>query len=384
MRWFRFTAQGSESINRSTDDCHEQSTYTGPQFQFCAFNGEVEVIIKIGKWLLLALLIAVAAVAVILGMGAQLSLDRDRDFTRAFEALPLFTPESADGLVRIEAGGLTFRARIAGFGGGDPARPTVVLLHGFPVSSAMWTPLIEQLDRAGYRVLAFDQRGYSPGARPAAVSEYTMEKLTGDVIAVTDAAGIDRFHLVGHDWGSVVGWNTVMGNPQRIISWTGLSIAHPYAFGEALREDPDQQARSRYFALFSAPWLPQTLFAFDDFRMLRGFYSALPAAERDEYLALFAEPGALSSALSWYRAMSLSQAPPTRLNPTITTPTLFIWGNRDGAAGPYAVRAQARYINGPYQMLELDAGHWVVAEYPDRIGAALLQHLHSYPGEALL
>ena len=99
-------------------------------------------------------------------------------------------------------------------GTGDP----VILLHGFPETSAMWTPLIEAAASDGFRVVAFDQRGYSPGARPDDVAAYAVPALVDDVLAVADALGFQRFHLVGHDWGCVVGWSVASLHPDRVTS----------------------------------------------------------------------------------------------------------------------------------------------------------------------
>jgi pimeloyl-ACP methyl ester carboxylesterase len=87
---------------------------------------------------------------------------------------------------------------------GPPAGEPVVLLHGFPQTAACWARVAEALAAAGYRVLAPNQRGYSPGARPAAVRAYRMPEIVADVLALAEAAGAARFHLVGHDWGGAV------------------------------------------------------------------------------------------------------------------------------------------------------------------------------------
>jgi pimeloyl-ACP methyl ester carboxylesterase len=94
----------------------------------------------------------------------------------------------------ITADGLTFTCREAGTSG-EP----VILLHGFPETSHMWTKLMPQFVEAGYRCLAPGQRGYSPGARPDGIEQYRYEDISDDVIALADAWGASRFHLVGHD-----------------------------------------------------------------------------------------------------------------------------------------------------------------------------------------
>jgi pimeloyl-ACP methyl ester carboxylesterase len=326
--------------------------------------------IRVLKWVLFGSLALVAlAVAGVLG-SAQLSLDHERRHRSATRELPVFDSFGETKLVRIPAHGMEFRARIAGSAGSG-----VILLHGFPTTSAMYEPLIEAAAAAGHRVVAFDQRGYSPGARPENVSDYTIPELVADVLAVADAVGFERFHLVGHDWGSAIGWAMVLQHPERVLTWTGLSIPHPIAFLAALRDDPDQQRRSGYFRLFVTPWVPETLMTMNGLRGLKAAYARMSEAERDEYLRVFAEPGALSAALNWYRATLGSSELPAGDGPTdVLRPTLFIWGNHDDAVGRRAVEAQRAYMKAPYQEIELDAGHWILQEERARVLDETLAH----------
>ena len=136
-------------------------------------------------------------------VSSRLSLDTEYGHTRRVEMLQPLSPSTSRGLVQIRARDLSFRARVAGLGSAGPA---LLLLHGFPETSIMWDPLIESAESAGFRVVAFDQRGYSPLARPVGVDAYRLPELVADVFAVADAVGFERFHLVGHDWGAIVGW----------------------------------------------------------------------------------------------------------------------------------------------------------------------------------
>jgi pimeloyl-ACP methyl ester carboxylesterase len=321
------------------------------------------------------LVVLVIAIAVLIVISSAVSLDRDFAYTKETSTLPL-AGVGTSSLVRIPVGEYEFRARVAGLEQIDAE--TVILLHGFPVTSAMWIPLMEPLHQAGYRVIAFDQRGYSPGARPADPGAYVITNLVADVISIADAVDAEHFHLIGHDWGSAVGWSTVMRHPDRILSWTGLSIAHPTAFSEALQTDADQQARSQYFTLFTAPYLPETLFTVNDLMVLMGMYGNMLDEQKAEYYAVFSEPGALSSALNWYRMMSTSLAADSG-SPEINTPTLFIWGNNDPSAGRAAVEGQEKYMKGSYQEIELDGDHWLVTSHGDQIIPALLSHLQQSP-----
>jgi pimeloyl-ACP methyl ester carboxylesterase len=133
----------------------------------------------------------------------------------------------------------------------------IIALHGFPQTSSCWNQLADHLAPAGYRVLAFDQRGYAPGARPSAVEAYRLERLAGDVLALADKAGVERFDLIGHDWGASVGWYLAAARPDRIRTLTAVSSPHPRAFLAAM---PGVQGlRSWYILLFQLPWLPEYL-----------------------------------------------------------------------------------------------------------------------------
>ena len=322
------------------------------------------------KALLIVVVVVVGSMG-ILWLGAVRSLDWDRQYSKATAALPEFAPKSS-GLVQITAGTHTFRARVAGLGGESG---NLILLHGFPESSAMWIPLIEAAADSGYQVVAFDQRGYSPGARPDDVTEYSIDRLSADVLAVADAVGFGEFHLVGHDWGSGVGWVLVLTRPERILTWTSLSIPHIAAFGAAISNDSDQQRRSSYMLLFRTPWLPEQLFAFNNFRLMRSaLYAEHHQEQLDEYLALFSEPGALTAALNWYRAATPGALP----NPQVTRPVLFIWGNQDPAVGRAAVDGQRPHLPDDYTELELDAGHWLMETHPDVVVPAVLEHLQKH------
>lgn len=312
----------------------------------------------------------------LLWLGSFLSLDRRRTHTRESAGLPMLDAgiAPAEGLVRICCGGLTFRARVANFGAeGD----VVIMLHGFPQTSAAWEPLMKSAASRGYRALAIDQRGYSPGARPDGVDAYTIDRLVGDVIAIADQLGIQRFHLVGHDWGAAVGWAVVMTHPERVISWSALSIAHSVAFVEAVRNDSEQRRKSAYFLLFRMPWLPEALLSWGRHRLLRRLmYRWMPESHEREYLRVFAEPGALTSVLNWYRAMGRPAG--LDANPKVSLPVLFVWGNRDPAAGRVAVENTANYVCGEYRFIELDAGHWLLERRTTEVIEAIVAHIDAH------
>jgi len=275
----------------------------------------------------------------------------------------------------IAANGMTFRCREAG----DSGEP-VILLHGFPETSHMWVELMPKLVAAGYRCLAPDQRGYSPGARPEGRENYQTHLLAADVIALADAWGVDRFHLVGHDWGAGVGWRVVMTYPERIQTWTALSIPHPASYGKAYREDPDQQQKSQYITFFQEPGVAEAAFAENDWAMLRAVWTESSPEEVEEYLSVFTQPGALTAALNWYRgSFGMPQSDAPQVPEKVATPTLVIWGNRDQAVGRATIATQDQYMTGPFRFVELDAGHWLIQERFGDVSREILAHLASAP-----
>jgi len=275
----------------------------------------------------------------------------------------------------IQANGMTFRCREAGTSGEH-----VILLHGFPETSHMWVDLMPQLADAGYRVLAPDQRGYSPGARPEGIENYRYADMAGDVIALADAWGAERFHLVGHDWGAGCGWSVVDLSPERLLSWSALSVPHVGAFGKAIREDPDQQQKSTYITFFQEPGVAEAALSAADYTGLKAVWSASSDEEKAEYLSVFSQPGALTGALNWYRGSRGidTNDEAVKFGP-VTTPTLFIWGNKDQAIGRVGVEAGHAFMKGPYTFVELDAGHWLIQEEPARVSAEILGHLKVNP-----
>jgi pimeloyl-ACP methyl ester carboxylesterase len=285
--------------------------------------------------------------------------------------LPLYDA-SREGLVRIRANGLEFRARIAGFDNRDGEG--VILLHGFPETSIMWEPMLDKLAKAGFRVVAFDQRGYSPGARPFRTWSYRKDKLAADVIAIATAVGFERFHVVGHDWGGIIAWIVADRFPHQVISVTSLSAPHPQALAEGLDADASQLLYSSYVPLTWIPILPELALGFDRAALLQRMKWKLhPPQQIEEYRQVFGEPGALRAALAWYRAFTFQPAPTGK----IEQPALFIWGNEDPAFGRAAAEKTADHVKGPFRFIKLKAGHWLMLETPDLVMTEVLSHLRT-------
>ena len=280
-------------------------------------------------------------------------------------------------LLEIETNGMTFRGRGAGLDNvsGEP----VILLHGFPETSIMWVGPMERLADEGYRCFAPDQRGYSPNARPEGIEKYTYHELTSDIVALADVLGFKRFHLVGHDWGSAIGWILLSFYPERVHSWIAMSVPHIDAFRSALADDPDQKQRSQYMSFFRLPEKPEKTLTANNLEPLRAIWSSIPEEQVEEYITVFTQPGALTAALNWYRANSfiLDQGYQGAMFGPVSHPTLLIWGNQDSAIGRVAVERAGQYMKGSYRLVELNAGHWLIQEEPERVYSEILTHLKS-------
>jgi pimeloyl-ACP methyl ester carboxylesterase len=268
----------------------------------------------------------------------------------------------------LRAGDWTFRMRT----GGPEAGRAALLLHGFPQHGGEWEAVATRLHAAGRRTIAPDQRGYSPLARPADVGSYRIGELVADVVAMLDGLGLASVDLVGHDWGAVVGWHTAARFPARVRTLTAVSIPHPVAFSRAVGTDPDQQRRSAYFGLFRIPGKAEETLLADDATALRGLFagSGLDEAGVDSYVAPMTEPGALTAALNWYRAMGRGDV--AGFGP-ITCPTTLVWADDDVAVARSGADATGEHVDGPYRLTELTGvSHWIPDQAPDAVAEAVL------------
>ena len=272
----------------------------------------------------------------------------------------------------IEANGLTFRCRETG--DGEP----VMLLHGFPETSHMWIRLMGELADAGYHCLAPDQRGYSPGACPDDVDAYRYEELGGDVLAIARAAGFDRFHLVGHDWGAGAGWCVLAIDPSPIQSWTAMSVAHMKAFAQAVEDDPEEELYRGFLAALGDLSTAEGMAADDCAGLRAGAWTSSSPDEVAEYVSVFRDPKTMQAAINWYVAgrmhKRLLDDPSFELG-EIKSPTLLLWGRNDPYCRRMSVDLAEPYMKGPYRVVELEAGHWLIQEAYEQVRDEILKHL---------
>jgi pimeloyl-ACP methyl ester carboxylesterase len=268
--------------------------------------------------------------------------------------------------------GLTFDVRDAGPSHGDP----VVLLHGFPQDATAWDQVAPVLHEHGLRTLAPDQRGYSPMARPRGRARYRLRETTDDILALLDAAGLDSAHVVGHDWGGIVAWALGAWHPQRVRSLTALSVPHPAAMAKAMVSS-DQALRSYYMGLFQLPLLPERLLLAGGGAALRRTLhrGGLPDDAVDRYVARMQEPGALSAALGWYRALPWNGRDPVG---SVRVPTLHVWSTGDAFLGRAATDATAQFVDAPYRLEVLEGvSHWVPELAADRVAELVTAHVRT-------
>ncbi|WP_375390079.1 alpha/beta fold hydrolase, partial [uncultured Amnibacterium sp.] len=238
-----------------------------------------------------------------------------------------------------------------------------------------WSAVTPLLVAAGYRVLAPDQRGYSEGARPRGVRHYSMRSLAADVLALADAAGVERFHLLGHDWGAAVAWTLAGRHADRVASLTAVSVPHPAALRRALAGR--QALRSWYIGAFQLPVLPELLLRVRGGALARRLLASTGMRDTRDAVGLLSDPCSATPMLNWYRAIRLRgqlDAGRTRL------PTLFVWSDGDTAIGRRAAEGAGDFVRADYRFeVLMGASHWIPEERSAELAALTLEHLAAHP-----
>ena len=265
------------------------------------------------------------------------------------------------------------------------AGPPVVLLHGFPELAHSWRHQLPALAGAGFRAVAPDLRGYGRSDRPAAVEDYGIAALAGDVAGLIDELG-GSAHVVGHDFGGSLAWVLAARAPQKVRSLAILNSPHPVASAEARRESEAQRAKSWYMLLFQFPGVAETWLSADDFANLRSFVfdtaapGTFPDADRELFVDALRQDGALTAALNWYRANMPPAAwvrTPPQL-PPVEVPTVIVWGEADAYLGPELLERSVAKCAGPVRVTRLPGvSHWVQQEAPDEVNRVLIDWLRS-------
>ena len=264
---------------------------------------------------------------------------------------------------RVPVRDLVFDVAEQGVPGGRP----VLLLHGFPQTHRAFDGVAARLAaaHAPLHLLAPDQRGYSPGARPDEPSAYALPALAADVVGLLDACGIEHADVVGHDWGAMVAWYLAARYPERVRTLTAVSVPHPAAFAEALGASATQRKMSEYVQLFRDPEKAVEVLLEDDSRRLRQLFHPLSEAAAEPHVTALSDPAALRAALNWYRAAKFGEGTSV---PAIEAPVVFVWSTGDIAISRDAAERCVTYAAGPYRFVQLEGvSHWIPDEAPDAL-----------------
>ncbi len=273
---------------------------------------------------------------------------------------------------------------------GPAGAPVVVLVHGYPDNRSEWRPVAERLAAQGYQVIAYDVRGAGDSFKPTGCAAYRLDRLTADFKAVIDAVSPDQpVHLVGHDWGSVQGWEFVTepALQGRIASYTSCSgpcLDHAGHWMRSLMQRPTphnlyrfgmQMLKSWYIYLFQLPWLPEAQWHW-------GIGRHWPALMH-WIEGVHIEPRATQTADGehgvWlYRANVFQRmlAPRAR---HAHAPVLLIVPTRDRFVSPWITEDLSRWVS-HLDRTEMDAGHWVLIKDPARFADAVLGFIERVQG----
>lgn len=269
---------------------------------------------------------------------------------------------------------------------GDPAKPAVIFLHGFPESHRTWREIAPLLEDDFYLVMP-DQRGFAGSDRPLEVEAYKSETLIDEVFALADKLGVESFALVGHDWGGAIAWGAALRSDPRLTRLAIINAPHPVVFQKSLIEDAEQRAASQYITAFRTPGFEQAVEAmgfpafFEKTFAKHVDLSKMPEAEKQQYIAEWSQPGGLTAMLNWYRGSKVVVPPPgvsvplpdllLRAFPKVKVPTLVIWGMKDTALLPLQLDGLDALVEDLTIIRLPDAGHFAPWEAGQEVAAAL-------------
>jgi epoxide hydrolase 4 len=270
----------------------------------------------------------------------------------------------------------------------------ILFLHGFPQFWYLWR---EQLADLGndHAVYAPDMRGYNLSCRPADPEAYRMRHLLADVRGLIEELGIAPLTLVGHDWGGIVSWALALKNPELLERLVIIDAPPPFTWNRDLRESPKQREAVNYMLELSKPSPePEELFSANDYSMMDdvmrrigGLGAQLSEEERAAYREAWAQPGALTGGLNYYRAARMGDQVAAggvpeeymaKMNSqTVTVPTMVIWGKNDAVLLPTLTRGLSEWV--PKLRVEIvpGAGHWVPYERPDEVNRLIRDFVDS-------
>ena len=268
--------------------------------------------------------------------------------------------------MRVEVNGIGIEVDDRGEG------PPVVLLHGWPDSHELWRHQVEALTAAGFRTIAPDLRGFGASDRPDEVEAYGLPLIIGDVLGVLDHLGVQRAHVVGHDWGAAVSWLLATLAPDRVDHLAALSVGHMASFASAGLE---QREKSWYMLLFQFKGVAEEWLSKDGWQNFREWGDHPDA---DKVVADLERPGALTASLNWYRA----NVPPESLTadrmelPPVQAPTMGVWSSGDMALTEQQMTGSKEFVAGSWRYERIEgANHWMQLAATKEVNELLLDFL---------
>ena len=283
----------------------------------------------------------------------------------------------------LRANGLTFSALAAGDG------PVALCLHGFPDNQRSFRHQLPALAEAGYRAVAPTLRGYEPSSQPAD-GDYHMVRMAEDVVGWIDDLGEERVHLVGHDWGAVIGYAAAALAPERLHSLTTLAIPHPGRLRtDGIPKLPSQIRNSWYMLFFQLRGLADWVVERNDWAFIERLWRdwspgwELPADELAAVKRTFGQPGVKKAALGYYRATfefrsAASKETARLLGSEIAVRTLALTGALDGCMDTRLHDLAMKDEDFPkgFEVARVEgAGHFLHQEKPEVVNPLLIDWL---------
>jgi pimeloyl-ACP methyl ester carboxylesterase len=275
----------------------------------------------------------------------------------------------------------------------------IVLCHGWPEHAFAWRHQVPALAHAGYHVIVPNQRGYGNSSRPSEVTDYDIEHLTGDLVALLDHYGYDDATFVGEDWGAMVVWGLTLLHPTRVNGVIALSVPYLDRGNRPWVEFLEEILGSEYYMVdFNRkPGVADAVLEGNTSRFLRNLYRKnQPPAEpqpgnvmvnlaeaevpvgdpvmSDSELAVFVsafEASGFTPSINWYRNLDRNWRLLADVDPLIRQPALMIFGDRDLVARNERI---AEFVPN-VEVVDLDCGHWISQELPEETNQAILHWL---------
>lgn len=291
----------------------------------------------------------------------------------------------------------------------DPARPTVLLLHGFPELAFSWRHQIRALAAAGYGVVAPDLRGYGDTGPQGALDSYRMQNLALDVSGLLDALGLARAVVVGHDFGGALAWTLARDHASRVLGIVSLNTPYTRRTEVDLVQTMLQtRGPTHYMVAFQPPGPGEVLLGRDVEATFRGLmrrpaltlaqFAQLPARVQALPATMFTgEPDVMGAplldrptlrafaqayertgfegALNWYRNLHRNWLDTAATADHIGVPALMVSADRDFFLPPATTRGMESIVPDLERQLIADCGHWTQHEQPEALNALLLDWL---------